>query len=504
MSNRQQVCKFFKQGRCQYGNSCRFYHPQQSNNNYNNYGSVASGNNAFGNQTRGGLGAFGNFASNNNTGFSSSGGNTGNAAQETPQQFCDPKSLTKRQNEMRNDMLELDEMLNISNCIFTSYSLKPPAIANAISNRDFSFEEARVQYYQAQATNTIPQYQQQIANRHNDMKNAVNFIKQNSDKAVRYLQLSLSNQSIPPKPLIPVPDFNVPVSATGSGSIFSTSTSSNVSNPFGGQSNPFGSSANLSSGGTFGSSGFGSSTTGAFGNQTSTTGAFGNQTSTTGAFGNQTSVASPFGGSATGKTGLGGGGFGSSGFGSSGFGSSGFGTKTSGAFGSVTLSNLAASAQSPFGSSPASTTSGPFGGTSSATASTFGVTNSANATSSFDTGGFGNAGFGKNLGNAFKEHSENANTFNRSSSTNAQSNPFGGVSTGNAFGNKVFGGVFGAQDNSPFGGNSQGNATEFRQSEIEEPKTRIQDLGDKILELFNADTFELGKVPDIPPPLELC
>ena len=34
--------------------------------------------------------------------------------------------------------------------------------------------------------------------------------------------------------------------------------------------------------------------------------------------------------------------------------------------------------------------------------------------------------------------------------------------------------------------------------------TKLSDIGDKIIEIFKADSFQLGNVPDIPPPIELC
>lgn len=511
MSGRPAVCKFFKQGNCQYGSNCRFFHPQQSNNN-NNYNTQ---------------GAFGNSGFNNN-GYNNGGNSLGGFAsqgttqqvQETVQQFCNPSSMSKRETEIRNDMTELAEMLELSNGIFTCYSLKPPATTNLISNRDLSYEEARIQYYVAQSSNSIPQLQQELNMKYQDMNNCVSFLKNNTQKSVRYLQLALQNPNVTPKPLIPPFDPTSTNSAPGASagnSIFGSvtansnpfnSTSNTTSapafgstnNPFGGvsaatKSNPFGgvsaskpnpfgnASASTpnpfggatASGGAFGASGFGNSlkpTGGAFGSQAST---FGTSTTTGGAFGNSGFGSLPGGTSTTNTTNP---------FGSSPFGAS----ATSNPFGSSTTPATNPATSTTAATTTSNSTSSPFGtafGSSTTATGAFGSTGFGSSTAASNPfGNTNNGGFGSTLTTTSTTTTTNNNNFFQGG---AQPSPFGGF----------------AGNNNGFASSSQGVSV-YKQAGIDEPLTKMEDLGQEIINIFEAATFEIGKVPDIPPPLELC
>jgi nucleoporin NUP42 len=519
MSSRKPVCKYFKQGKCQYGDNCRFYHPQQSvfnnynndnyNNNYNN-----SNNRNFGN-------TFGNGF--NATTNSNDINHNPTPTTETIQQFCDSRSINRKETEIRTDMAELAEMTSINNHIFTSYSLKPPASVNLISDRDYSFEEERVQYYLAQATNTIPQYQQKIVNRKSDMNNSINFMRNNTQKAVRYLQLALQNPSIKPKPLLPALDLNATPSLQSSSSTtssifgaFNNATTSAQNNPFGTQSsNPFNASS-TNSAAAFGSSGFGSSLNKAnspFGNQTISSSPFSNVGSTAPGFGSSgfasatsASISSnPFGGSVFGASNTvtnvtnpfsssiststkDASSFGSSGFGSSGFGSSGFGSS---GFGNVSL-NTSTNISNPFGSSaPLPTKTNPVGSPGNGTVSNiFGTPGTRQELSPF--GGSSTTSTKNPFGNSNISTSNNS-VFGNFGFQNNASQP----STTAGFGFTASNASLGASSSTP-------NASVFKQCELGDELTKLEDLGDQILAIFKAESFSIGKVPDIPPPIELC
>lgn len=527
MSGRPPVCKFFKQGKCQYGNNCRFYHPGD----VDNYGS----NNAYGNSNPFGGNGFNAF----NTGNSSLGafGNSSPSKQEDISQFCNPSTISQRETEIRNDMNELSESLQVSENIFTSYSLKPPASVNLIANRDLSFEETRIQYYLAQSTNSLPSHQQQLTKRVNDMKSCITFLRNNTQKAVRYLQLALQNPNTTPKPLIPPFDPNVqtnsaPVSSANS--IFGLPNSSNpfggsVSNqsPFGntnssaGTSNPFGVSTNSNKSNPFAGTSNSQSPFTQLGSSTTSTGAFASSGFTSkpsgGAFGSQ---ASPFGNaSSSGNAGPStSSGFGSSGFGSSGFGSSGFGNSGFGASATPTATTVS----NPFGGS--SKLSNPFGGSTTTTPAVAGTT----GTTPFGGSGFGNSGFGNTklggtgfgstgFGSASTGSGFGKSEFNTQSNPPMNNiNPFGGQSFSQTSANSTTGGnntfatnsnPFGSSTQASFIGSSQTSSQPvvfYKQGGIDDPPTKLEDLGDEVVQIFKSEKFELGRVPDIPPPLELC
>lgn len=516
---RPAVCKFYKQGHCSYGNNCRFYHPPQSGfgNNSGNYNNNNNNNNNY--NYNNGYNNYNNRGRNNNNygnAYNNNGGNTsGNnpPTLETPQQFCDPRSIGRRETEIRNDMNELQDMLSASNHIFTSYSLKPPVKINILPQRDFSYEEDRLRYYVARNSNSIPQYQQQITNRRKDMMDSINFLRSNTQRAVRYLQLSVQNPNSSPKPLIPPSNLDSPANSTTSGGIFGTLSSSSNSNsvpnnPFNRQVNPFG-------------GGLENNPTSSFGTSTASGGAFGNQSLNSSPFASlQTSATNNNANinSATGNT-------------SSPFGQSGFGNKTTGAFGSYGFGST--SATNPFGASPfsSSSTSNPFGASvpPAGSGSAAPTSSPGFGSSNFGKSGFGNSPFGANSTstpsvpgissqqNPFGSGVSNSNSapFGTGSFMSSKS-PFGNITSSNTTGgvlnnNNVFQSIpnpspFGGTGGSTFGSTfAGGQQVGFKQSDIGEEQTKLEDIkSEGILAFFKNDSFKLGMVPDIPPPIELC
>lgn len=509
------VCKFYAKGQCKNGNQCRFLHvdPQDT---------------TVGNERR-----------------------ITTAAQFLSQ---DTAVLAK---EIRLDLdayglIQMDPVL-------TCYGLSEFAVNNLIAGRDVSLEELRIQHMEAVQNNKVDDLLRQIDLKKKDMQYCIGVVREKDSVAARYQQVGITRGNI--KPFIPktveesMRDLqNTGGNAFGAGNQFGQGSNAfGASNPFGAGntsgnssgfgSNGFGSSStpsafgNLSagfgatgfgatakaaptggafeatttaapSGGAFGSTGFGAlSNTGlAFG-----AGAFGQQSTNTGfgasSFGNSTATTKPFGGStggAFGSTGFGStgfglqntgatngfgtsqqstgatGGFGSTGFGSAGFGNSGFGAN-------------APTAPSAFGQS-AATNPSPFGQASTSTTAPFGQA---------ETTGFGKAAT-----------TSTASPF-------GQSQPFGAITsaapfgqtqkTENPFGTTTSASAFGAapaQNGSAFGASAFGASTQPPQpfgapSDTNTPQG-LEDLDPDVVKAFMAANFELGKIPDVAPPPQVC
>lgn len=287
---------------------------------------------------------------------------------------------------------------------------------------------------------------------------------------------------------------------------FGGSSTTPASNPFGGSSSAFGSAGfgallakpdTTNSTSAFGSTGFGQLSTNqagssAFGNSgfgsTATKSAFGSSS-----FGNATTsstASNPF-GSTTASLG---------GFGSLGFGNvskpAPFGASQPLPFGTATTSNPL-----PFGTTASSTTNPinplPFGATS---ALPFGAVDSTkplpfgNAAATNSTAlPFGNAAATNTTALPFGKAAAtkttalpfgNANTFNSSSSASASPQPFG-MSNGTSVPST--------------GGAKEDLAAATTYTEID-----LSTLKAEISQAFNAPEFQVGHIPDIPPPRSLC
>ncbi|KAK6459249.1 uncharacterized protein RJT20DRAFT_124443 [Scheffersomyces xylosifermentans] len=305
----------------------------------------------------------------------------------------------------------------------------------------------------------------------------------------------------------------------------------------------------------FGSSGFGSS---GFGKPATTgttssgfgSSAFGNS-NTSGAFGNSGFGSSGFGSSQTNKPAS------SSGFGSAGFGNAGFGNKpatSTSAFGSSAFgASTNNSNPSPFGTfgNAQQNKSNPFGATSSTntTQSAFGNTSNAanpfasanNTASPFGAAASGTSNpspFGNTATSAFG-NTNNSSTFGATNtttsappfgSTQSAASPFGQTNTSSPFGsatNSKAAGPFGNVSN----GNAFGNASTSTSTaspfdtklgttpasnpfapattvaEVAAPtinNEELKDLDPEFVEAFKSAKFELGRIPELPPPPLLC
>jgi nucleoporin NUP42 len=513
MANNKLPCKFYASGNCKFGNNCKFAHVNNNNN-------------------------------------SNSGQNNASVLEK----FISPNTLYDKTSQIKQDLS--DYKLLQSNPVLSSYGLGFPAVNNLILGRDLSYEEIRLQYLEAVASNSFPEYERSIEARRKDMDYCVDHLRGQEQVAARYQQKSAEPNVGPAKPFIPLsleesiaqlsnPGNKAFGSANNQSNPFGATTFGNASSSgaFGAQPNPFESKPNTGSG--FGNSGFGNSNTNtqsAFG--AAAAGAFGKPASTTtSAFG------APSTGSAFGSTVFGSaqptassGSFGSSGFGNSkpasatsafgdpstvsAFGSTGFGNPPGGsAFGSSGFGNASTSSgsapgtsgfgQSGFGQSTNNTTNLPFGNlTNDNKASPFGATNDNNSTSAFGAGSTSSNPFGSSAGKgatpfgtmsnqnetlafalsantnlAFGQSSSNGSAFGASNNTPQQ---FGSGNNGSGF----------ANSSAPLGQSGFGS-TSAQPSNVSND-TSLDEYDPKVLEAFSAAKFELGKIPEVPPPVTLC
>lgn len=295
----------------------------------------------------------------------------------------------------------------------------------------------------------------------------------------------------------------------------------------------FGSSGFGSSG--FGNSGFGSGATGgAFGIQKTTTG-FGSAgfglTGTSSAFGSSGTGAfslqlanAPSGQSTLGNNSGFNNTMSTSAFGSSGFGSSGFGAAkpiSSGAFGSSGFGS-SGFGQSSFGSSVASTTQSAFGqsnGSSIGQTPAIGGLGSSGTTSAFGAPAAPQnqtqSAFGTSNANTFPSATQSQiNAFGQpATAAQSTSSVFGQASTA-AFGSSGFGSsqgtttsAFGqapAGNTNPFGSLQQNSIAQFGGSSGGAASVALDKFDPEVSDAFLAANFELGKVPDVPPPPQVC
>lgn len=371
-------CKFYATGNCKKGNKCNFSH-----------GDLNSG--GFGSSGFGKAGFLNSNGFLNTNGFSKGfGGAFGLNTPQNPSNllldFTNTSTVSQKASVIKTDLDEYSRFHALPS--LSAFGLGYPAVNNLISGRDVSPEELRIQYIEAVASNSVPQYENMLRAREKDMKFCVNHIKGKEDLAARYLMRSAEPGTNLPKPFIPksvdenVEQFMKEPSSNGG---FGASNFSSAG-AFGSQNsaaNPF------ASNNAFGGS-FQPAATSAFGS-TSTGSSFGNATNNSAAGNSTFGSAKPASGLPFGSSGFGNNssnlGFGSSGFGnaptSSGFGSSapasGFGstTGTTSGFGS-----------SGFGSLQASTGGTAFGSTG------FGSSGTSPASSAFGSSGFGSSGFG--------------------------------------------------------------------------------------------------------------
>ncbi|CEP61439.1 FG-nucleoporin NUP42 LALA0_S03e02894g [Lachancea lanzarotensis] len=516
-------CKYFQQGRCKKGNNCNFAHV---------------------------------YTNDNGNG---SGGKNGGG--DLYQNFINASNLGKYAKEVEDDMASASELK--FQPLTSSYGLGTPCAVNLIQDRDLSPEESRFLYYQAQAQNSVPAYETQMQARASDSQFCRNFIAADTRKAARFLQLATQKAFETGAPLakgfIDRPldltgnSYPPPTANSGASNLFGA-TGGSTQNPFGQQTNgtPFGipTTNTQQSSGAFGKPAFGSSgASGAFGqpkfgssgNQSSNSPAFG-----TSSFGTQPGV-SAFGG-------------GASAFGSKPSTSS-FGANPS-AFGSQP--GGPAPSQPAFGSTnPAGSAFGKpsFGSTSSPQGPAFGSSGFAAPSSSagpqtssspFSGSAFGKPAFGTGSGGSSQfgsiqntqnsspfgsiQNTQNASPFgsmaNQPNSTTTSS-PFGTSNTleasqkpaeaPKAFGfgqnnNMGSGGFTSALAGNPFSSvqnptqlpNNMGSfptgissQTGFVQGLPPAEQLSETDLPKEVVTYFKADRFELGKVPDIAPPLVL-
>ncbi len=293
--------------------------------------------------------------------------------------------------------------------------------------------------------------------------------------------------------------------------------------PFGTQNNPFTAAASTSkSGGSFSQHGFGQSAQTApnLFNSSANASPFGSSaTSSASPFGSSVVTTNPF--ASAGPTGF-----------------KGFGTPAQGSNNSFSFGNTQ---KNQFPAVQANKGSSPFGFANSGANSGFGSANTKSATVGSSPFGnisanassvpsFGNNSVNNSTGASQFGNNNSSSSFSNSTATNTKSvfgfgaqstnnNAFGMQNQGaNTFQNKPTNSnnVRADQSQGPYGGNAANNGTpselnntannmvRFKQAPADEKQTQLKSLSDDIIGYFKADHFDLGKVPDVPPPLEMC
>ncbi|XP_071143376.1 nucleoporin NUP42-like isoform X2 [Mytilus edulis] len=488
------ICKFFVQGHCKYGSSCRFEHPVGGNAGY----AYSAQRQLFG----GGGGGRG-------------GGGGGGRSQQNPNQYkWQASDYSQRQGQPQaTQQMSTNDVINTlisevteweSNNMWpfscVGFEKDSPCIPEFT---DHSPEELRTAAYEAMQSGNIQPYIQLA-------ETLVNEYKQKRSQ-VKNMTMTLKQKLISM-----IEDYRLNKNKSGSSSSNSSSLFSNSKSAFGGTS--FGSSSSSSSLGSTGSANaFGSS-----GNSPLSA------AGTSSAFGS--SGASPLGTSSIfGTTGS------SSTFGSTGSSSTFGATGLSSTFGTKSTSPLGATAASsafgtqPFGASNIQTQSGSQAtfGTSAFPAGTLGSTSA--AFSGTQTGPSPLA-FGAGQNQASSSFGHEASNFTSGGVPTVAQSGFGASpftsqtqSTGlfgkpapapaaNAFGSFTaqpsasgFSTVGPSPSAFPSGGASPHAFPPTTASSISDSQkyTSLDHLTKEELEAFQAPTFTLGKIPTRPPPKEL-
>ncbi|SJM83492.1 uncharacterized protein ZBIST_1090 [Zygosaccharomyces bailii] len=448
-------CKYFQQGRCTRGNSCKFAHVRSN-------------------------------------GTTTTGEGTQNMSEaDIYRSFVSPSSLNKIERTIANDIRDVENFQQKP--LTSAYSYGVPCALNLISGRDYSPEESRFDFYKSQRQGTGQQYIAQINAREKDMQKCLSHVKSHPDWAARYLQKNTKDLVETGQRSMKNEFVNFPIDL-GGGNTFGTSTFGTSTQT---SSGPFG---RPTSAGAFGTPAFGASSFGTppggpvntgssvkppivrenpFGSKklnnvfgTSSNPFIANSKSTTGAFG-QPAFGSTSGHGAEGSS-----------FGKPAFGSSAPTTSASSAFGKPAFGSSAppASGGSAFGKPAFGSSASPTNGGSAFGTPAFGSSPAvANVTSAFgkpafastNSNAFGGVAFGKQaFGSAstpFNNLQTSGNTtfgqptFGSTSLSAMGAPPFGKAafsstsiqngSTTSAFGQPSF------KSSSPFNGNGNSQAT---------------------------------------------
>ncbi|CDH17802.1 uncharacterized protein ZBAI_09590 [Zygosaccharomyces bailii ISA1307] len=191
-------CKYFQQGRCTRGNSCKFAHVRSN-------GTTTTGE-----------------------------GTQSMSEADIYRSFVSPSSLNKIERTIANDIRDVDNFQQKP--LTSAYSYGVPCALSLISGRDYSPEESRFDFYKSQRQGTGQQYIAQINAREKDMQKCLSHVKSHPDWAARYLQKNTKDLVETGQKSMKNEFVNFPIDLGGGNTFgigtFSTSTQTN-SGPFG-------------------------------------------------------------------------------------------------------------------------------------------------------------------------------------------------------------------------------------------------------------------------------
>lgn len=221
-------CKYFQQGKCTRGNNCKFAHVYV----------------------------------NENGSRQSQSQESGSSEADNYKNFVNPNAITRIEKTILTDLVDAESFQRKP--LSSAYSYGTPCTVNLINGRDYSPEESRLQYYEAQKNGLLNQYEVEMKAREKDMEKCFAHIRSHPDWAARFLQKTTKELTETGQITMKNDFVNFPLDLTGQ--MYDNTKPASVfgSNPFstGKSASPFGNTVTNVNPGAFGQTSFGSNKAG--------------------------------------------------------------------------------------------------------------------------------------------------------------------------------------------------------------------------------------------------